>query len=512
MNLIPNIQSIKSRFTITRNGAFLIIYSSLLFIPYALALFWQQTLITFFNESWWLAPLIVSTVLATVGPFIYLYIQKKAEDRLNAEQRQYQGILRNASLGMGDIKDLNKLLRLIVYIVARTVKTENCKIFLYHKDSQKYVLKATRRKEANVLENSFLKSDSAIFKLLSLRNEPILFDDIRQRAMKTRNPAFIGVVDTMIRFNIDLIVPSYIEDQLIAIIGIGKKKNGKIYTQDDLAVFSILANQSALAIENAQFYEEMQRTHEQLFKADKMATIGTMADGLSHQINNRLHAMGFIAGDLLDSIKIYKRNSAVNPAVEVLTQVEHALGRIEENVKHGGEIVEGLLKYTRKGEEGFSSILLSKLLSSSFEMAQFKVNIQRMSVVMDNVDGFQIKGNSTQLQEVFFNIIDNAYYSMMQRKSELNEKDYQPTLTISVEPKGKSLDIIVRDNGLGVKKEDLNKMFTPFFTTKLKAKKGTGLGMYVIKQIVEENHGGRVDFTSEYLQGAVTVIRLPLAV
>mgnify|MGYP001612120193 CR=1 FL=1 len=107
---------------ITRTGIFIAVYSIVLGIPFALAFGWREQLQRVIGEMWWLAPLISSTVLATVGPFIFLYIQRKAEDRLLQEQRRYQTTLRRASLGMGRVKDLRRLLKLTVNIVTRTVR------------------------------------------------------------------------------------------------------------------------------------------------------------------------------------------------------------------------------------------------------------------------------------------------------------------------------------------------------------------------------------------------------
>ena len=73
------------------------------------------------------------------------------------------------------------------------------------------------------------------------------------------------------------------------------------------------------------------------------------------------------------------------------------------------------------------------------------------------------------------------------------------------------LEVNVIDNGMGVKKEDVDKLFTPFFTTKLSSKKGTGLGLYVIQKIIEENHGGRVVFNSEYMKGTNIMVTLPIS-
>ena len=178
----------------------------------------------------------------------------------------------------------------------------------------------------------------------------------------------------------------------------------------------------------------------------------------------------------------------------------------------GGEIVQGLLRYTRKGEQGFTPVDFEQLIKASFEMAQFKVKLSQLSVVRDySKETPRIRGNFTQLQEVFFNLIDNAYDAMMQRKTEKAETDYHPTLKISAAGLNGQIDILVEDNGIGVKKEDKERLFTPFFTTKLSSKKGTGLGLYVIQKIVEENHGGKVKMDSEYMRGTKIRISLPVA-
>jgi len=123
----------------------------------------------------------------------------------------------------------------------------------------------------------------------------------------------------------------------------------------------------------------------------------------------------------------------------------------------------------------------------------------------------KVKGNSTQLQEVFFNLIDNGYDAMMQRKNDLKEPNYRPTLLIHAQAQENYLCMIFEDNGIGVKDEDVQKLFTPFFTTKLSSKKGTGLGLYVIRKIIEDHHQGTVEFISKYMSGTQMKIRLPIS-
>lgn len=498
---------------ITRTSIFITVYSLVLGLPFALAFGWREELISLFGQNWWTVPLGSSTVLATAGPFIYLYFQKKAEDRLLQEQRQYQATLRQASMGMGQVKDIKRLLNLIVHIITRTVWIAHCEIYLLHEESKQFILKVSRGWELQGSpQASVIPSDSLLVSHLRDLKESVVYEEISQYAEDYKNALFNEIKEIIRRLDGALVVPSFIDQKLIAILVLGKKMSGKLYTQDDLAVFTILANQAALAIENAQFYEKMKETHNQLIRAEKMATVGTMADGLSHQINNRLHAMGFIAGDALDTINLKKKENLSPDLQSFLDELAGSLNRIEDNVRRGGEIVQGLLKYTRKGSELFEAIDLNALIDAAIEMVKFKIKLEEINFTRSFAENLpKIKGNFTQLQEVFFNIIDNSYDAMMQRKTEMKEEGFQPILQIAAQEKEHKIEILIRDNGIGVKLEDVDKLFTPFFTTKLSSKKGTGLGLYVMRQIIEENHGGKVEFTSEYRNGSQICILLPAA-
>jgi len=415
---------------------------------------------------------------------------------------------------MGKIKDLNKLLNMIVYVLTHAIQIEHALVYIYDQAKKKYILGASKRKTGQGQFIEYIEKESSLVKYLLEKKNSLIFEEINQRSLDTNDSILIQVIQIIISLEGALVVPIYIDQDLTAIIVMGKKESGKSYTDDDLAVFSILANQTALAIENAMFYEQMNLTHEQLFQAEKMATIGTMADGLSHQINNRFHALGFIAGDALDTIHLNQKELSADKVKEVMTELERAFVRVQDNVVQGGEIVQGLLRYTRKGEAGFVPVDIESVLKSAIEMVQFKIKINELTIIRD-YDALtipKIKGNFTQLQEVFFNLIDNGYDAMMQRKNEANEASYQPTLIVHVVKEDGFAQIVFEDNGMGVKDEDLHKLFTPFFTTKLSSKKGTGLGLYVIRKIVEDNHHGQVEMISKYMNGTQMKLRLPIAI
>lgn len=495
---------------ITRTGIFILVYSVVIGIPFAIALGLRVYLDAFFGAVWWMVPLIASSILGAFGPFFYLFIQRKAEEKLLAEQKRYQATLKQASTGMMRIKDLNKLLNLIVYILARAVRLSHAYLYLQDPKTRDYLLEAARGEKA-LEKNSNLSRRSALISYLEEEKLPIVYEEIKQQSQDYNSEKLRKICDEMGDLKAAVAIPILTEKRLLAVGILGNKKSGAMYTADDLTVFSILTNQVALAIENAQFFEESKHTNEQLFQAEKMATIGTMADGLSHQINNRLHTLGFIAGDALDTIKMKKDLQDPGQFREVLDEVEKALAKIQDNVRQGGEVVQGLLRYSRKGQEGFNDIVFDKLIDDVIEMAQFKIKKEYVSIVKDYPqDVPALHGNTTQLQEVFFNIIDNAYDAIMQKRAEIPDENFKGKINISTRLTEKYLEINVQDNGMGVKEEDQGKLFTPFFTTKASSRKGTGLGLYVIRKIVEDNHQGEILISSDYKIGTLFVVKLPV--
>ena len=495
---------------VTRTGIFIAVYTLVLGLPFAAAFSFKNLLGDYFGPSWWIWPLGLMAVLATSGPFLYIYLERKAEDRLLKEQRRYQETLKQASVGMTRIRDLRRLLDLITHIVTKTVRIAYAAIYLYDAESDQFLLQVCRDKGRTPMAK--LTSHNPLVTWISLKREPLLYEEIKRKMQDTKEEVFKLLEENMRLLFASVIVPSFLEDRFMGFIVLGEKVSGKIYSREDLDVFQVLASQAALAIENAQFYEETKQMQEQVAQAEKMATIGTMADGLSHQINNRFYALSLIAGDTLDTIKTADTSKCSPEVREMIEQVNHALDRIQNNVIQGGEVVKGILKYTRKGEEGFAALTLDQILDGTLEMVQYKIKLSEVDIVRSYPkDTPLIKGNQVQLQEVFFNFIDNAYDAIVERKTMLEEKGYRGRITVFAAAKEENLEIIIEDNGMGIKDDFSKKVFTPFFTTKTSSRKGTGLGLYVIRRIIADIHKGKISFESAYKVGTRFVVELPLA-
>jgi len=316
-----------------------------------------------------------------------------------------------------------------------------------------------------------------------------------------------------------LIIPLLIEDSLLGFVILGNKLSREPYSQDDMSVFEILAHQAALAIESCLFFEEFKLAQERLFNAEKLASIGGMADGVAHQIKNRLNHFSVASGEMQYEIKdfIEKHPQLVEQSLELKKSLDYLsdIARsLVENVKRTDGVVKGILNYARVEEKEtfFSFFSLQEIITLSLELLRIKHEIVDFPLETDIASCDTIYGVKAQIMESVYNILDNSYEAIQEKKRTLSAEEkntFQARITFKAIQNEHCYHIETSDNGIGIKDEDKHKIFAPFFTTKSSYKSGTGIGMYVVKRIVEENHKGKIVFDSTYLQGTRFIIDLP---
>jgi len=486
---------------ITRGVVFIVVYTTVLGIP-----FWAGYRLL--GRGPWMIPALIMMALATTGPYLYLFIQRRAEDRLLRGQRRYQKLLIRASRGMTRVRELGHLSNLIVHVMSKAIGVTHCAVYLLNKEKNIYEIKSTRSSNHHLelaLPQNLSVDDEVVHFLISER-EPIISEEVRDRFRHEPNDILSAIYTQMHNMGSAVIIPSLIEDELLGFVVLGDKISGAIYTQDDLSVFSVLANQAALAIENAQFYEELERTQTELFHSSKMASLGTLASGMSHQINNRFNALTMIAGATLDRLRRLDRKKFSKKEIEALEKTIHALERVEVNSIQGSEVVKALLNYSRPAPKKLEIISVKNLIDNTISLLQYKIDLSTINIVSEISDKLPpIRVNPSQIQDVFFNLIDNAYDATKEKG------DKKGTITISARVKDDNavMEIRIKDTGVGMTDEELSHIFTPYFTTKATGSKGTGLGLFVIQKIVTL-HGGTIRPYSKQGEGSTFVVELPI--
>ena len=240
-------------------------------------------------------------------------------------------------------------------------------------------------------------------------------------------------------------------------------------------------------------YTELKDTQDALAGAEKLASIGQLAAGVAHEINNPLGSIMLYSSMLKRDLE---KKMGDQQGVEDLKLI------IEEAVRCKN-IVSNLLNFARQGKLNVSTVHISDLLNDVIKVVLVKPENRSIEFILnDNTSDIEIEGDVDQLKQVFINVIGNACEAM--EESEVKK------LEIAVDNTEKDVIIKIKDTGCGVSDENIKKLFTPFFTTK-KMGKGTGLGLAITYGIIKM-HRGDIRVKSTLKEGTEFTIKLPLKV
>lgn len=501
---------------------FVVVYLVLLGIPMAISFLSKPYLMKLFGYEWWQVPLWTALTCALIAPFVYVSLQRQAQQQIMERQRQFQQILIQATQGMTLIKEMQRLLDLIIHILTRAVGVEHASLWLLDESERQFTMQAARGAH-NLSGNPVMETSQPLVQYLMLQKEPILREHLKDALVNGRSKYLLPVVDDMNRLEAAVIIPSIVGKKLLGFVAMSQKKSGQPYSPEDLEIFEVMANQAALAIENAQFYEQLQRTQADLFQTAKMASLGYMAGGMSHQINNRFHVLTILAGTMKSVLKDMDPATVEAERLKGLWEkMLETFTKIEQNALQGGDIVKTLLRFSRPAKE-YRVVSVSEILATAREIAQFRVNFSTIDLIQEVPEGLPlINGDLNQLADGLFNLLSNAF-DAIQKKEELIQANQLPKgpkdpspfkgkiyLRVWSEPRdGKpEVGLEFQDNGIGMTPQQLENLFVPFFTTKASSQKGTGLGLYVIHRIIEQ-HGGKITASSTYGVGSTLTITLP---
>jgi len=238
-------------------------------------------------------------------------------------------------------------------------------------------------------------------------------------------------------------------------------------------------------IEYVKDVTEEQRLKEQLIQSEKLAGIGILASGVAHEINNPLSGIIGMA-----EIALEEEDPSKNK--DYLTDILTCGQRI-------GEIVNGLRSYSRTAKRGELSVIdPHEILETSLKMVQLGIKSAPVEVIKNFQPGEKIKANPGEIQQVFTNLIANAFQAMNGKKGRL---------ILSSRSLKDVMEIKVSDSGVGIPPKYLNQIFDPFFTTK-KTGEGTGLGLNIVYRIVTK-YEGTIEVESTEGMGTTFTIKFP---
>ncbi len=234
--------------------------------------------------------------------------------------------------------------------------------------------------------------------------------------------------------------------------------------------------------------KELREMQSHLIQSEKLASLGKLAAGIAHEINNPL------GGILIYSNLLLEDTDKDSPHYENLRKIVKETSRCK-------DIVKGLLEFARPKEPEVAIIDINEILESSLAIMEKQALFQNISINRSyESDLPKISADSAQIQQVFTNIILNAAEAMAGNGT--------LTLSTSLNPDNKCIDVKFSDTGHGIKEEDKKRLFEPFFSTK-EVGKGTGLGLAISYSIIQQ-HNGTIEVKSRVGKGSTFTVKLPI--
>lgn len=272
------------------------------------------------------------------------------------------------------------------------------------------------------------------------------------------------------------------------VIWVGRYERERKISKEDIDLIAPLCRTVFHVINEQSKYYELQN---KLIESEKLRAMGEMAAGIAHDINN-------VLTPIVGSVQLLKDNK-----IEDKNIVKH-LKIIEICAYDGMNIANKVNMFTRKNIKNKTEVFyIDDILTDAIDLTRSKwltesnLNGIFIDVSFDLKSKSKVKGNATELREVFVNIIRNAIDSI---------KD-EGKIEIITEEIGNTVFIKIRDNGIGMNEEILKRLFEPFFTTK--GNKGSGLGLSLSYKIIQ-NHGGEIKIDSKENMGTCFNINLPI--
>jgi signal transduction histidine kinase len=253
----------------------------------------------------------------------------------------------------------------------------------------------------------------------------------------------------------------------------------------------IESNREILALNNEmnEYVERLQTTQRQLIQAAKLSSIGELSAGVAHELNNPLSGV-------LIYTRLMKEKLAKNSIDK--QQLLNNLDKIESAIDYTSGIVRGLLDFARQSEPLLRPVTVGRAIEKALSLVEHEPSFKLIEVVREESPELPlVVADFNQLVQVFINLLVNAIQAMREGGR----------LTVRTGTGNGWVKMSVSDTGAGITPENMERLFTPFFTTK-EDLKGVGLGLAVSHGIIER-HGGRIEAHSEVGKGSTFTVFLP---
>lgn len=463
--------------------------------------------------------------LISIAMFTFYSERLARSDRI---RRRYRGVLVRLNQEIVHIHDDSQLLQTLVQTLREHTEFDAVCAWLIDPQSFKFrkgVCEGIRVSKIQMKENTSLKSCKELL--------------LEHSILQTSEHAALKSLSDLCRAH--LVIPMTRENRIYGILTLGAPGSFTPLNPDDHSLFSSMANQMAISIENnafirksnamvkqlteakvrekylrrledanasldaknqelQQLYDELKHTEMQLIQSEKMASLGQLVAGISHELNN---PVGFIYGNIKQLNRYIQRLEKAVQSDTLQADVKSLLpdleGLIEDTVKGSQSVkvlVDNLRKFSHLDQAEWKECNVHEGLDLSLMILRPQLR-NRIQVQKSYQADKTVCGNAGQLNQVFLNLLSNAAQAIA-KEGRIGVR------TRNVED---GIEITIEDSGKGITEQDRKRIFDPFFTTK-PVGQGMGLGLSISYSIIQ-NHGGRIAVESQPGKGSLFTVFLP---
>jgi two-component system NtrC family sensor kinase len=440
-------------------------------------------------------------------------LQGLVDNLFDRDRAGYRDAVREISEAMVSMLSLDEVSDRLLLAVTGTMGVERAMVMILDDESQKLRPSAWRGEWDEDALHFDLPIDHAIGKHLWMRRQELSRTDFDDASDPETREVCRDVFDTL---EVEILVPILFGVDLLGVIAVGRKLSGERLGPDDRQLLRTLANQSAIAIENAKAFDEIaklnetlearveERTRElrdtqtQLMQSEKMRSLGQLVAGVAHELNNPI---GFVHANLqlLEGyVEKLVRAGGVAEAERPRAAIGKLLSRSREGTARVKQIVQDLRTFSRMDQAELGDADLNEEIERTLGLMEprFKEGIR---LERDLGDLPRVRCLPGQLNQVFMNLILNACDALGAAGGHI---------VVRTRPTPDGVALFFEDDGPGIPAEVRQRMFEPFFTTK-PVGKGTGLGLSISHGIIER-HGGSMSVRCPEGGGTIFRIDLPL--
>jgi GAF domain-containing protein len=436
--------------------------------------------------------------------------------------------LGEVSQAVNSTLDLETVLSTIVAKAVQLSNTDAGAIYVYDDRQREFHLRATYGMDQELIEaftQRRIGLDDPNVEQALTRPEPIQIADLREEASTE-----INEITMHAGYLARLVAPLIRGADVVGLLVVRRRTPGA-FSQNTVDLIKTFAAQSAVAIENARLFQDIERslkdlrtTQDRLVQTQKLASLGQLTAGIAHEIKNPLNFVNnfsAVSAELIDELqealgKVKGDANTLAEVAELTDTLRDNLGKIVQHGKRADSIVKNMLLHSREGSGERLPVDINALVQEAVNLAYHGARAEKQSfniTVEKSIDPTvgQIDCFPQEIIRVLLNLISNGFYAATKRKAQANSGDYEPTLTAATKNLGDRVEIRIRDNGTGIPPEVKEKMFNPFFTTK-PAGEGTGLGLSISHDIIVKQHSGSIEVDSQPGEYTEVHIVLPRAV